>query len=334
MREDLLGYLLDALDDDERRRVEDALRKDPRLQEELEHLQENLALLGSAWLNVEPPADLSEQTCDLVEAVKERELVHRPDRATDPRSRRRIRAASPEVTARSRSWSASDSVVAAGIFVAVSMMFFPAIAGSRYRSEVTGCQQRLQELGIALADYSETTGGYFPSIPVRGNRSAAGLYGPILYEGGFITEPQLLVCPGSRMAHQSGELHIPSLSELDRATGPQLNALRRAMGGSYGYTLGYQRNGQYCTPRNKSRYYFALLSDSPSLHLPSGQSDNHAGRGQNVLFEDLHVQFLVNCGPAPIGDSLFRNRAGYVEAGLDEADSVIAPSFAKPLMEF
>jgi hypothetical protein len=106
--------------------------------------------------------------------------------------------------------------------------------------------------------------------------------------------------------------------------------LQRTLGGSYGYTLGYVIDGRYCTPRHRGRISFALLGDSPSLHLLGGQSDNHGGRGQNVLFEDLHVQFLPTYTGVDLRDNLFRNRSGYVEAGLDEADSVIASSFVRP----
>ena len=42
MRQELLDYLMDALEDRDRQRVEKALRSDPILQQELETLRESL----------------------------------------------------------------------------------------------------------------------------------------------------------------------------------------------------------------------------------------------------------------------------------------------------
>jgi hypothetical protein len=93
-------------------------------------------------------------------------------------------------------------------------------------------------------------------------------------------------------------------------------------------------DGRYKTPRNRLRFNFALVADAPSLHLPGRQSGNHAGRGQNVLFEDLHIEFLQSPQREAFGDDFFRNRHGYVEAGVDEGDSVVVPSFVSPLLGY
>ena len=47
MREDLLGYLLNALDEAERQRVFEALQKDPQLRQELETLRRDLRPLDA-----------------------------------------------------------------------------------------------------------------------------------------------------------------------------------------------------------------------------------------------------------------------------------------------
>ena len=336
MRKDLLGYLLDALDDRERQRIVEALQTDPQLRRQLDELRQQLEPLDSDAKGNLPPKGLADQTCDLIEAFQEApEAVRAHVVQRTPAGRRRRwaaneRKASPEAT----HWSTADTVVAAGIFLAVSLMFFPAIASSRFRSEVTACQYNLQELGNALANYSEFNGGYFPSIPIQGNRSAAGVYGPLLYHSQFFTDERTLICPSSRLSEQGGAFHIPSLAELDQASGIELVLMQRAMGGSYGYTLGYRMDGRYCTPRNLGRGTLALLSDRPSLHLVAGQSDNHGGRGQNVLFDDFRVEFMVTCKAHEGIDNVFRNRRGFCEAGTDINDSVIGPSFLPPIVNY
>ena len=104
------------------------------------------------------------------------------------------------------------------------------------------------------------------------------------------------------------------------------------MGGDYAYSLGTYSNGYYRPPRNLLRECFALLADAPSLHLPGRQSGNHGGRGQSVMFEDLHIEFLATPQCEPRGDDVYRNRLGFVEAGLDEYDSVLGISNSRPLM--
>jgi hypothetical protein len=337
MREDLLGYLLDALDDQQRRRVAEALRRDPRLRRELEQLRQTLEELRPADADIQPPADLADQTCDLIAAFDEAPEAIRARVAGYPSSdggrRGGFRTNRRELAAAGREWSAADMLVAAGLFLAVSLMFFPAIAESRFRSHISTCQDNLRQLGNALAAYSEFNDGYLPSIPASGNRSVAGVYGPLLYHSQYFTDQTILVCPGSALSGQIDDFRIPRLVELDRAGGRELLAMQRTMGGSYGYTLGYQVGGQYTAPRNRGRSTFALMSDKPSLHLAASQSDNHVGRGQNVLFDDFHVEFLTTCTSKEGFDNLFRSRRGYFEAGLDDNDSVIGPSFMPPLAD-
>jgi hypothetical protein len=208
------------------------------------------------------------------------------------------------------------------------------MARSRYLAQVTHCQENLRQLGFALARYSEQHDGFFPVIPISGKRAVAGIYAPILYEAQYLDDPRTILCPGSALARQNADFRIPSLSELDQADGIQLRTLQRVVGGSYGYTLGNIGGQGYVTPRNRMRQYFALLADAPSLHLAGRQSGNHGGRGQNVLFEDLHVEFLQSPRNEALGDDLFRNRYGYVEAGLDEGDCVVVPSNVSPLLRY
>ena len=335
MREDLLGYLLNALDEAERQRVFEALQKDPQLRQELETLRGDLRPLDATNCDYDPPAGLADLTCDLVEGYAEQHVVRIPagaERRRSGRSPGRLKARDPLAPA--NRWSASDVIVVAGILLAVSLIFFPAMARSRYLTQVTHCQENLRQLGIALARYSEQHDGFFPVIPISGNRAVAGIYAPILLESQYLETPRFVVCPGSELAAQNAEFRIPSLSELDQAGGIQLRRLQRNLGGSYGYTLGNIGRQGYVTPRNRVRPYFALLADAPSLHLAGRQSGNHGGRGQNVLFEDLHVEFLQSPRNEALGDDLFRNRYGYVEAGLDEGDSVVVPSNVSPLLHY
>jgi hypothetical protein len=317
--EDLLGYLLNALDAAERRRVEEALEKDPQLRRQLQVLRQQLHPLESE--SFDPPEGLIDQTCDLVEGCYQQRHLCSSAGSSGER-----------IAAPSRLWSLGDTIVAVGLFLAASMLFFPALANSRYRSQLRACQLNLQRLGTALRDFSDLNQGEFPAIPVSGRRATAGIYAPLLVDQGFVVDTRIFVCPGSELAQQIDGWRVPTLQEVDQADDRLLSRLRRAMGGSYGYPLGYRIQDRCYSPRNEGRSFFALMSDAPSLHLAGRRSSNHCGRGQNVMFEDLHVEFVVDPVEVAPRNSLYVNREGVAEAGTDKDDFVIGGSATPPLL--
>lgn len=62
-REMLLGYLMNALEDDEITYVERELLRDPKFRKELAALQEELSPLTYVYESVDPPKDLAKKTC-------------------------------------------------------------------------------------------------------------------------------------------------------------------------------------------------------------------------------------------------------------------------------
>jgi hypothetical protein len=318
MGEDLLGYLLNVVDRRERERIEAALCRDPQLRLDLERLRAQLRP-GIEESGPQPPVELVEQTCDLVQGYQQLQ------------GRRSTRRCECSELGRGRCWSLLDALMCAGLMMVAAMLFLPAIANSWFRSDIQMCQHNLQQLGVALHGFSDVNEQLFPKIPVSGNRSAAGVYGPILYHAGYFDNQRLLVCPGSSLAQNLSDWRIPTLQELDEAQGAELQALRRAMGGSYGYPLGYVALRRHYPPRNERRGFYALMSDAPSLHLPERRSTNHLGRGQNVLYEDGRVEFISARVRSGVIANLSVNRDGIAEAGTDEDDSVIGGSETPPL---
>ena len=70
IREQLLGYLLEALEPDERHCLEADLRQDPALQHDLEELNDSLEPLRLTEGPPEPPAGLAERTCEMIAAFQ------------------------------------------------------------------------------------------------------------------------------------------------------------------------------------------------------------------------------------------------------------------------
>jgi hypothetical protein len=211
-----------------------------------------------------------------------------------------------------------DVIVAGGVCAAAAMLFVPAIANSRQQAKLVACQNNLRGLGLSLVRYSRDHDGAFPLVSDSEKLGVSGIYAPLLKEAQLVENDNWFLCPASRLAAETCEFRVPSSQEVLSAEGKQLELMQRRMGGSYGYAFGYvDEQGAYCANVNRNRPRFALLADAPSLHLADRQSANHGGCGQNVLFEDGHVEYLMRCRLA--------------EAGRHFNDAVIAESAATPL---
>ena len=318
MREQLLGYLLGALEPQECEQVEEHLASDRVLQQELELLRTSLEPLELDDELYVPPSGLAAETCA---------LVAKQSQAATPASRL---TSGEAASSTSNAWRFIDWAVAVGIFVAGTMLFFPALQCSRVNSQLARCQYNLHQLYLSQAEFSNRNQGYFPAIPLTGNLAAAGVYAPKLHDKQYFQDSRLVVCPSSALA-QEGNFRIPTAEEVLAASGADLVELRRMMGGSYGYHIGHMENGHIHGTRNLQRASFAIMADAPSLQLPNYQSENHGGHGQNVTFEDGHVKFLTSCQIRDSRDNIYCNDEGKLAPGLNADDSVIGHSGLMPV---
>jgi hypothetical protein len=335
VREQLLGYLIEALEEPEQERVAKQLEQDPALRRKLARLRKSLRALGSSRHEFAPPAGLAARTCRLVARCRdEQQSRERPAPASVPLARVEVPAMSavPAPPIAAAHWSWADAAVAAGIFVAASLLLLPAIANSRFNAQVAACRNNLQQIGLALAQYSDRHQGYFPQVSPRGQLAGAGVYAPTMIDHGFLADAQRVICPGSPLASDR-QFRIPSLKEVLRAgSAEESKRLRGMMGGSYGYCLGYMEGGRYHDTRNLRRPHFALVVDAPSATMPGYQSVNHGGLGQNVLFEDGRVAFCRSSRADGRIDDFFVNDLGLVTAGSHRDDAVIGASSDVPAL--
>lgn len=371
MREHLLGYLMGALDASQQSEVEQALESDPQLRRELDLLDQALSPLRADRGVYEPPLGLADRTLDAVAAVAgwpdEQEVATATDlglgddadeevwafasalncEAADAAAVKeppmpaaslyaaRLRPAGEEGRRARAPWGALwDVAVSAGIVAAAAILFFPAIANSRFQARIAACQSNLQTLARSLENYSENHQGQFVSLPADGNLSFAGVYAPTLRDHGYVVSDSVFQCAGdlaSRGDARPDDQPIPAVSDLERATGAELRRMQRQAGGSFGYNLGYLVNGRYSPVRNLHRATFAVLADAPGPQREGRISMHHAGRGQNVSFEDGHVRFVPGVMVGDFDDIFFSDR-GLVEAGLHPEDAVIGNSHSRPLL--
>lgn len=321
MREELLGYLLGALDTVEHERVEQQLEANRELQSELSTLQNHLDCLAPTYGNCDPPVGLADRTCATV-------LNHVSENHVTPA--RHVMRTQIEMGS-SRHFSPADFLVAAAVILAAALLFFPAISNSRASAERAMCENNLRQLGIALTAYSDfSRDKSFPYISPTGNYGFAGAVAPILMNFGGISDDRIFLCAAEADPDDYRTWKVPTLVELRDIDGTRQVRIRARALGSYGYNIGVIENGQHRAPRNQGRSHFAILADAPSTNLVELRTANHGGRGQNVLYEDGHVRFIAGCPAELCNDHPYKSNRNRIEPGQNIQDAVIGRSETVP----
>lgn len=305
MRQNLIGYLLQAIDAEEHAAVEEQLQKDAKLREECELLRACLVPLSHDKNHHEPPHGLVDRCCQFV--------YSRTD--VMPAA---VTSAGDGHNVTRRPWSWLDLSVAGAIAVAVAVLFVPAIYQSRAMAQRTACQKNLQDIGNAMAKYSDIHDGYYPLPNPDDKIHLASAWAPKLLDS-LPSGERTLICPSSDDARQPN-LHLPTMAQLEAMNAAQLAELRDQLSGSYGATLGYQDGKKYKLPKHGDRQR-AVASDRPGRN--GTNSPNHNAEGQVVLFGDSHVQFITTPRVPGTDDNIFLNHRGQEAPGDDDRDSVI-----------
>ncbi len=307
---DLVGYLLDALSDDERRQVEAELARRPELALELARLRAILVPPMSTDELIEPPSDLAVRT---IEAARDPVVVFGQQSSG---------------WSHSNQWRIVDVALVALMLLVVGCLILPAIASMRGDESRLRCADNLRQIGIALDTYQTIEGGQLPVVEASGPMGHAGVFAMLLQARELVPDVRLLVCP---MA-DSAVVYVPRLTEyLAEPADSILQKLQaREMAGSYGYSLGYVDDKGHHAQHPAGTYSPVVSDRPPRAGEPnvSTISPNHLSQGQNVLFADGHVRWLFD---ARLGnDDLFRNSRGEVGAGIGEGDICIGVSEAVP----
>ena len=353
-QEDLLGYVLGALDAQEHRDLQQVIDQNPELEEQLLQIKSSLMPLD-ALETAGPRTGLARRTCEAVASWQKQQDLVEPPQFTDlsalagsveqisttgvqlddvgpdgqeleltaqsvSNSQPKIRPAISERIFHPTTWSIPDVLVGMAALLICAGILFPTINYTRNASRIYACQDNLRKVGVAMMHYSSINEGNFVPIPLTGNLAASGCYAPVLKDAGLIEDDSVFSCAGVTKS-----INIPSCDQVAAAKDEkEVDHYRRTMGGHFGYTMGYLENDRYCSPRYKGRMNVVLLADQPSSDLAGRRSANHNGSGQNCLFEDGRVVFVK--GHAYGGDALFENDYGIVAPGSHERDNVIAPS--------
>lgn len=362
-QEDLLGYVLGALDAQEHRDLQQVIDQNPELEEQLLQIKTSLMPLD-ALDTAGPRTGLARRTCEAVASWQKQQDLIEPPKFTDlsalAGSVEQISTTGVQlndVGPDGQELSEAQNLDAATEPVPVSSepKIRPAISERIFHPTTWS----IPDVLVGMAVLMICAGILFPTINYTRNASriyacqdnlrkvgVAMMNYSSIHEGNFVPIPLTgnlsasgcyapvlkdagLVEDDSVFScagvAASKSVNIPSCDQVAASEcEKEIDHYRRTMGGHFGYTMGYLENNKYCSPRYKGRLNVVLLADQPSSDLPGRRSANHNGSGQNCLFEDGRVVFVK--GHAYGGDALFENDYGIVAPGSHERDNVIAPS--------
>jgi hypothetical protein len=320
--ENLLGYVLHALDDDEARDLDQRLRDDPVLRSRADRLRKALEPLASDMDTPEPPAGLWTRALGRIAEYQCQQLPATPF----PRASRNQASSRPR-------WRRPDVLVAAGMLICIGLLIPSGVGQARHQYHKVSCQNNLREVYAGLRDYSERHRGAFPDVKAisAAPRDFTGMVFPFVQAEAGLKHPFPTPCPGNPM--EGGPI-TKTFDELHRMPLEEFECYKPRLGANYAYSLGHTDNGRSIGPIHDPALasVTALVADRPPVGIDrgaSGNSPNHAGRGQNVLYMDGHSAFMSR---RHLGgdDDIYLNRDCKVAAGKDRRDTVLGDSASKP----
>lgn len=224
-----------------------------------------------------------------------------------------------------------DLMVAASLMILAGGVLFPLLGSFRSHAEKKACAQNLSQFHQSLVHYSNLQpDGSFPKVEQEGPRSFAGVFIPTLRHHGLLGEDHSVVC-------NNGAKRLPTETNLDQLHDMYQKAgsktgyerLSREAAGDYAYSLGFREGNQLRQHSRNSDQHTPLLADK----APGGSmknSQNHGGKGQNVMFVGGHVRWMASRKVGIHEDDIFVNEDQRVLAGKHQRDHVLGPSHARP----
>jgi hypothetical protein len=325
MEENLAGYLLNALDVETHEQVKHHLQANPEAQRQLETIRQTLHLLEADREDPEPPHGLKYAALAHIAEYRCRTLPKAP------------KPLPSQVVSKRSWWRRADVAIAAALMLTITGVGLPGIASLWRQARIAACKDNLRRWHASLAGYSDTHHGDFPRIEADPPFNFAGAYVPILHDGGTLPGDISVGCPGNGL-NQPSPLTLQELVAMQSTEEGRRHYqdVVKKIGGCYAYSLGYQDNADG-TPhhfglRCDSGDRLPIMSDKPPYSdgaCPLGNSSNHGGTGQNVLFIGGNVNYYPTRYVGMGGDDIFSNKHNKMAAGFGLSDSVLGPSQAR-----
>ncbi len=291
--DDLLDYSLGQLEGHPLAVFEAELIRDPDLAARADRLSSVLRQLLDGGETFDPPPGLAERTSRFV-------------------AERKSKRAILDFVPRRVPFRWADVAVAAGIMLAGLLTLFPAIKAGREQGNQLACANNLNQLGTSLVNYA-IRHQHYPRVSGAGAGTPVGWYAQAL--------------EGESLLPDTKTLHCPCKSDCPADT-MRTNPNHMDFAYNVGYVDPKSGHAEPITPWLPVTV--PLLADQPphdgAGRVLEGNSPNHGGRGQNVLFSDLHLRWLPTRKVGPHDSDLFLNQKQLPEPGVSLQDAAVIPA--------
>jgi hypothetical protein len=227
-------------------------------------------------------------------------------------------------------WRRIDVAVAASVMLTCLGLLLPATLYLRKQGQQVECQNNLRTMWHALQAY-QTQHNQFPDITTA-PRPVAGMIVPLLRDAGVLAEHAAEACPGAALGQPCARA---TLAELAQLSPQEFEETASRLLPGYAFSLGFRdESGRLQRPDamlpRVAAANLPILADAPDTPVAFGNSPNHTGTGQNVLFFDGAVRFQASRTLAGGRDDIYLNHANRVAAGVGPSDVVLGVGSATP----
>lgn len=305
------------LDDDRRDQLDLAAASDPSLTERRARLRRALSLLLDTD-DPEPPSDLARRTTARIlrHAEEPRILEFAPTR---PRAR----------------WV--DVGVAAAVMLIGMMSLVPAVRYQQQSVDKLICTDNLRQIGLAMSQYAAMHHS-FPYVDPDCPASYVGSAYVLLNDIGLLHDHRTLDCPCDGEPIPTRKL--PQFAELLDQEQHVRGTCREDIRVDYAYHLGnrHPETNQPIPLPFHVENRVPLVADQPPFRLDPargsalngglvlvGNSPNHAGAGQNVLFTDGRVEWRRTRWISSSDLDIYLNQSNRTRPGVHLQDAVLTP---------